>query len=148
MSLKARIQEDMKASMRAADKPRLAAIRMALASINQREIDERTTLDDTQTIAVIEKMIKQRRESITQFKAGNRNDLADKEQFEIEVLQAYLPEPLSEAELDQLVAAAIKATGASSMRDMGKVMSRVKSEAQGRADMAAVSAKVKASLSS
>lgn len=146
MTLKERINEDMKAAMRASDKERLSTIRMAQAAIKQREVDERTTLDDAQVIAVIEKMVKQRRESIAQFEQGGRADLAAKEATEIELLQGYLPAPLSEAELDAIIREAITASGASSIKDMGKVMAAVKAKAAGRADMGAVSARIKASL--
>ena len=147
MTLKERINEDMKAAMRASDKERLSTIRMTQAAIKQREVDERTTLDDAQVIAVIEKMVKQRRESVAQFEQGGRADLADKEEREITVLQGYLPEPLSETELDAIIREAIAQSGASSMKDMGKVMAAVKAQAAGRADMGAVSARIKAALS-
>jgi uncharacterized protein YqeY len=146
VTLKERINEDMKAAMRASDKERLSTIRMAQAAIKQREVDERTTLDDAQVIAVIEKMVKQRRESIAQFEQGGRADLAAREAGEIALLQGYLPEPLSEAELDAIISEAIAASGASSIKDMGKVMAAVKAKAAGRADMGAVSARIKASL--
>lgn len=146
MTLKERINEDMKAAMRASDKERLSTIRMAQAAIKQREVDERTTLDDAQVIAVIEKMVKQRRESIAQFEQGGRPDLAAKEASEIELLQGYMPTPLSEAELDSVIREAIAASGASSIKDMGKVMAAVKAKAAGRADMGAVSARIKAIL--
>jgi uncharacterized protein len=146
VTLKERITEDMKAAMRASDKERLSTIRMAQAAIKQREVDERITLDDAQVIAVLEKMVKQRRESVVQFEQGGRTDLADKEKKEIELLQAYLPAQLSAAEIDALIRDAIAATGASSVRDLGKVMGAVKAKAAGRADMAAVSARIKAAL--
>jgi uncharacterized protein YqeY len=146
VTLKERINEDMKAAMRASDKERLSTIRMAQAAIKQREVDERTTLDDAQVIAVIEKMVKQRRESIAQFEQGGRADLAAREAGEIALLQGYLPEPLSEAELDAIISEAIAASGASSIKDMGKVMAAVKAKAAGRADMGAVSARITASL--
>jgi uncharacterized protein YqeY len=146
VTLKERINEDMKAAMRASDKERLSTIRMAQAAIKQREVDERTTLDDAQVIAVIEKMVKQRRESIAQFEQGGRPDLAAKEASEIELLQGYMPTPLSEAELDSVIREAIAASGASSIKDMGKVMAAVKAKAAGRADMGAVSARIKAVL--
>lgn len=146
MSLKERITQDMKDAMRAADKERLGNIRMLLAAIKQREVDERITLDDTQVLAVVEKMIKQRKEAIAQFEAGGRTDLAAKESSEIALLQAYMPEQLSAAEVDAMVAAAITETAASTIKDMGKVMALVKSRAAGRADMAAVSALIKAKL--
>lgn len=144
MSLKDRIQDDMKAAMRAKDKQRLGAIRLILAAIKQREVDERIELNEAQTLAVLEKMIKQRRESLAQYQGASREDLAAQEAFEIALIQAYLPAPLSEAELDALIAQAIAATGAQSVRDMGKVMAAIKDQAQSRADMAAVSARVKA----
>ena len=145
-TLKDRITEDMKAAMRASDKERLSTIRMVQAAIKQREVDERILLDDAQVIAVLEKMVKQRRESIVAFEQGGRADLADKEKAEIALLQSYLPAQLSEAEVDALVKEAIASTGASSMKDMGKVMGAVKAKAAGRADMGAVSARIKAAL--
>ena len=148
MSLKERITEDMKSALRAGEKERLATIRMALAAIKQREVDERITLDDGQVLAALEKMIKQRKEAITQFQAGGRADLVAKESAEISILETYLPARLSEAELDALIASAIGSTGASSTKDMGKVMALVKSQAQGRADMGVVSARVKEKLAS
>jgi len=144
--LKARITEDMKTAMRAGDKERLATVRLALAAIKQREVDERISLDDTQVLAVLEKMIKQRREAITQFASGNRADLVAKETAEIGVLQQYLPAQMSEAEVDALIQEAIQATGAASMKDMGKVMAAVKAKAQGRTDMGALSARIKQKL--
>ena len=146
MTLKERITEDMKAAMRASDKERLSTIRMVQAAIKQREVDERITLDDAQVIAVLEKMVKQRKESVVQFEQGGRADLADKEKAEIALLQAYLPAQLSEAEVDALIKEAIAATGAASIKDMGKVMGAVKAQAAGRADMGAVSARIKAAL--
>ena len=146
--LKDRITEDMKNAMRAGDKERLGTIRLALSAIKQREVDERIVLDDAQVLAVLEKMIKQRREAIAQFESGNRADLVAKETAEIAVLQPYLPAQLSEADLDVLIAEAIAASGAASIKDMGKVMAAVKAKAQGRADMGAVSARIKAKLAS
>ena len=146
VSLKERITDDMKAAMRAGEKERLGVIRMITAAIKQREVDERIVLDDTQVLSVLEKMIKQRKESLTQFQAGNRQDLVDKESAEITLLQAYMPSRLSDAEVDALIADAVAATGAASIKDMGKVMGIIKSKAQGRADMAAVGAKIKAKL--
>jgi uncharacterized protein YqeY len=146
MALRERITEDMKSAMRAGEKERLATIRLALAAIKQREVDERITLDDGQVLAVLEKMIKQRRESITQFESGGRADLVARETAEISVLQGYLPAQMSEAEIDALIGEAIAATGAASMKDMGKVMAVVKPRAQGRADMGAVSARIKQRL--
>jgi hypothetical protein len=145
-TLKERITEDMKAAMRAADKERLGTIRMLQAAIKQREVDERITLEDAQVLAVLEKMVKQRKESIAQFEQGGRPDLAAKEQAEIEQLQAYLPTPLTETEVDALIRDAIATTGATSIKDMGKVMGVVKAQAAGRADMGAVSARIKAAL--
>jgi uncharacterized protein YqeY len=146
MPLKERITEDMKAAMRSGEKERLGVIRMITAAIKQREVDERITLDDTQVLTVLEKMIKQRKESLLQFKAGNRQDLVDKESAEITLLQGYLPAALSSAEIDALIDEAVAASGAASIKDMGKVMAIIKAKAQGRADMAAVGAKIKAKL--
>ena len=146
MSLKAQITEDMKSAMRAGQKERLATIRMILAAIKQREVDERIQLDDSQVLAALEKMIKQRKEAITQFESGGRADLVAKESAEIAILQAYLPAQLSDAEIDSLIAAAIASTGAASIKDMGKVMGVVKTQAQGKADMGKVSARIKAKL--
>lgn len=146
MNLKERITEDMKAAMRAKDSERLSTIRMITAAIKQREVDERTTLDDAQVLAILEKMIKTRRESVAQFQSGGREDLVAKEQKEIEILQAYLLAQLSEAEIDALIDESIAQTGASSIKDMGKTMALLKQKAQRRADMAVVSAKLKAKL--
>lgn len=146
MSLKERISDDMKAAMRAKDAERLGTIRMLQAAIKQREVDERITLDDAQVMSVLEKMIKTRRESLEQFRSAARDDLAEKEASEIKQLQAYLPEQLSTAELESIVAAAIVSTGASSIKDMGKVVATVKQQAAGRADMGTVSALIKAKL--
>ena len=146
MSLRDRIQDDMKTAMRAKDKERLGAIRLILAAIKQREVDERIELNDVQVLGVLEKMIKQRRESLAQYQSAGREDLAARESFEIEVIQSYLPAPLSEADIDTLVANAVAVTGAQSVRDMGKVMALIKDQAQGRADMAKISARVKAHL--
>jgi uncharacterized protein YqeY len=146
MSLKASITEDIKGAMRAKDQARLSAIRMLLAAIKQREVDERRELSDADVLAVIDKMIKQRRDSIAQFEAGNRADLAAVEQAEIAVLGAYMPQPLADAEIDALIAEAIDATGASGAAGMGKVMAVLKPKLAGRADLGAVSAKVKAKL--
>jgi uncharacterized protein len=136
----------MKAAMRAGEKERLGVIRMITSGIKQREVDERISLDDAQVLTVIEKMIKQRKESLVQFQAGNRQDLADKESAEITLLQTYLPAQLSDTEIDALIVEAVAATGAASVKDMGKVMGIIKAKAQGRADMAAVGAKIKAKL--
>jgi uncharacterized protein YqeY len=146
MTLKGQIYEDMKIAMKAGDKDRLKVIRLILAAIKQLEVDTRTEMDDPAVLTVLNKMVKQRRDSVCQFQDGNRNDLADIELAEISVLEDYLPEQLSDVELDQLVAKAIADTGAESIRDMGKVMGQVKAQAEGRADMAAVGAKVKARL--
>jgi uncharacterized protein YqeY len=136
----------MKSAMRSGDKERLATIRLILAGLKQKEVDERIVLDDVQVLSIIEKMVKQRKESIAQFEAGGRADLVAKEQAELAVLTAYQPAQLSGAEVDALIAAAISATGAASLKDMGKVVANVKNAAAGRADMAAVSARVKARL--
>jgi uncharacterized protein YqeY len=146
MSLKARITEDMKAAMRAGEKDRLSCIRMLQAGIKQREVDERVQLDDAQVLAVIDKMIKQRKESIAQFEAGNRADLVAKESAEIAVLTAYLPAQLGDAELATLIREAVASTGASSMKDMGKVMAVLKPKDQGRTDMGALSGRIKSAL--
>jgi uncharacterized protein YqeY len=147
MSLKERVQEDMKTAMRAGEKDRLGTVRLILAAIKQREVDERIVLDDIQVIAVLEKMGKQRRESITQFEAGGRSDLAAKENAELAIISTYMPAPLSAAEIDAMINAAVAETGAASIKDMGKVMSVIKSKAQGRVDLAAVGARIKARLS-
>lgn len=144
--LKDRIQEDMKSAMRAKDARRLGVIRLLLAAVKQREIDERISLDDSQVLAVIDKMIKQRHDAIDQFQSAGRNDLAEQEQFEISVLSEYLPPALNDTEIAELLEAAIANSGATSMRDMGKVMGLLKPQLQGRADMGAVSAKIKAAL--
>ena len=146
MSLKDRITDDMKAALRAKDSARLSAIRLLLAAIQQREVDERITLGDAEVVSVIEKMLKQRRDSIQQFEAAGRQDLADKEKFEVTVLQAYMPKALSEAEVEATVMEAIGVSDAKSMQDMGKVMSLLKPKLAGRADMAKVSALVKSKL--
>jgi len=147
MSLKDRVTEDMKAAMRAKDSERLGTIRMITAAIKQREVDERITLDDTQVLSVIEKMIKTRKESIVQFKSGGREDLVARETREIELLQGYLPSQLSASEVDALIHEAIAESGATSIKEMGKAMALLKQKAQGRTDMAAASAKLKAKLS-
>jgi hypothetical protein len=147
MSLKARIQEDVKTAMRSGEKQRLATLRLISAAIKQREVDERIQLDDAQTLSVIEKMVKQRRESIVQFEAGGRADLVASETAELQLLTGYLPTQLSDAELDALIAEAIAATGAASIKDMGKVMGVIKAKAAGRADMATVGTRIKARLS-
>ncbi len=146
MSLKARIQDDMKAAMKARETQRLSAIRLLLAAVKQREVDERKDLSDGEIVSVIEKMIKQRRDSIAQYQSANRADLADVETFELNLLSGYLPKQLSAAEIDGEVAAAIAQTGARGAADMGKVMGLLKGSLAGRADMAKVSALVKARL--
>lgn len=146
MSLKERILEDMKTAMRSQDKDRLSAIRLIIASVKQREIDEQITLTDEQILATLNKMIKQRRDAIAQFEAGNRKDLAEKENAEIKVIQSYLPAQMSETELDQTIRAVIQETGATSARDMGKVMNALKAKIQGKADMSVASAKVREQL--
>ena len=145
-ALKLRITDDMKTAMRAKDAARLGVIRLILSEIKQREVDERISLDDTQVFAVLNKMIKQRRDSLEQFKAANRQDLVDQESFELGILQAYLPAALSEAEVDQIIKEAITASGASSIRDMGALMTTLRPKLQGRADMGEVSKKIKALL--
>jgi uncharacterized protein YqeY len=146
MSLKERITEDMKGAMRAGEKDRLSTIRLILAAIKQREVDERISLDDPQVLAVLEKMVKQRRESIAQFSTGGRADLVAKETAELGILQSYLPTQLTESELDQLISEAVRASGASSLKDMGKVMAILKPQVQGRADMGVLSARIKQQL--
>jgi len=146
MSLKTRITDDMKAAMRAKDAPRLAAIRLLLAAMKQKEVDERVELTDFDVISIIDKMIKQRRDSIAQYEAGKRQDLADAEKFEITVVQAYMPQALSEAAIAAAIAEAVQASGAKAMSDMGKVMAVLKPKLAGKADMGKVSALVKAKL--
>ena len=146
MSLKDQITADMKSAMKAGEKDRLKVVRLMRAAIKQIEIDKRIELDDAAVLSVLDKMVKQRRDSVEQFQNGGRNDLADIELAEIAVLDTYLPEQLSDTELDALIDEAIGATGAESIRDMGKVMGQIKSKAAGRADMGAVGAKVKARL--
>jgi uncharacterized protein YqeY len=146
MGLKEKITEDMKAAMRAKDAQRLGAIRLLTAAIKQKEVDERIELDDAQVQAIIDKMIKQRRDSISQFEAGGRQDLADAEKSELAVLSAYMPAALSEEEVQSEVAAAVASTGAAGPQDMGKVMAVLKPKLAGRADMTAVSALVKSAL--
>jgi uncharacterized protein YqeY len=145
-SLKQKLQADMKAALRAGDKDRLGVIRMALAAIQRREIDDRIELDDGGILQVIEKLIKQGTDSARQFEEGGRDDLVEKELTEVEVLKAYMPSPLSTAELDELIDQIIQSTGAQSVRDMGKVMSSIREQAQGRADMGTVSSRVKERL--
>jgi len=136
----------MKTAMRAKDKDRLGVIRLILAAIKQQEVDTRVSLDDTAVLAVLDKMLKQRRDSISQYQAAGRDDLAQKEQFEVDVIQEYMPEALSDEALEQLIKDAIAATGAQSMKDMGKLMNELRPKVQGRADMGQVSQKVKALL--
>lgn len=146
MSLRLQIAEDMKSAMRAKDAPRLAAIRLLMAAIKQREVDERIELSDDEVIAAIEKMLKQRRDSISQFESAGRQDLADTEKFEVSVLQSYMPQPLTDAEAEALVVAAVNSSGAAGVKDMGKVMAIVKPQMAGRVDMGKVSALIKAKL--
>jgi uncharacterized protein YqeY len=146
MALKEKITQDMKDAMKAGEKDRLGVIRLILSALKQREVDERIVLDDSQILSVLDKMLKQRRESVAQFTQGNRKDLADKEEAEIKIIQAYMPAQLSEAELDQLVAAAVTESGAATVKDMGKVMGILKPKVAGKADMSAVSARIKAKL--
>jgi uncharacterized protein len=146
MTLKTRITDDMKAAMRAKDAARLSAIRLLLAAIKQKEVDERIALDDAQVLAIVERLLKQRRESIGQYEKAGREDLAAGERFEAEVLTAYLPARLSDAEVDAAIAAAIAETGAAGPKDMGRVMGLLKARLAGRADMGAVSARVKSGL--
>ena len=147
-SLNIRIRDDMKTSMKGGNKSRLGVIRLIMAAIKQREVDERIELDDQQVISVLDKMLKQRRESIKQYRAAERIDLAEIEEAEILVIQDFLPQPLSEQEIDGLVKDAIAESGASSIRDMGKVMGLLKPKMQGRADMSVVSSKIKGALAS
>jgi uncharacterized protein YqeY len=146
MSLKDRITDDMKAAMRSGERERLSTVRLILAAIKQREVDERITLDDSQVHAVLERMVKQRRESIAQFETGGRADLVAKETAELAIVKSYLPEQLSDSEVAALIDEAIRSTGASSLKDMGKVMGAVKAKAQGRADMGTLSARIKERL--
>jgi uncharacterized protein len=146
MSLAERLREDVKQAMRAADKPRLGTLRLVMAAIKQREVDERIQLDDGQITEVLQKMIRQRQDSVTQFRAGGREDLVAKESAEIDLLSDYLPRPLSAAEIDAMIDAAVAATAATTLRDMSKVMAEIKARAQGRADMSAVSTAVRARL--
>ncbi len=146
MSLKARINDDMKAAMRSKDAPRLSAIRLLLSAMKQKEVDERVELSDADIVSIIDKMLKQRRESITQFKKGGRQDLAETERFEVGVLQAYMPKALSDEEISAEIAAAMQATAAKTIADMGKVMGILKPKFAGRTDMGKVSALIKAKL--
>ena len=146
-SLKERLQDAVKDAMRSKAKERLAVVRLVMAAIKQIEVDERIELDDGQVLAVLDKMLKQRRESISQFDAAGRDDLSQKEAAEIVIISEFMPEPLSEEEIDQMLKEAIEKTGASSMKDMGKVMGGLQAKMKGRADMSAVSVKIKANLS-
>ena len=146
MTLKARISEDMKNAMRAKDSARLGAIRLLLSAIKQREVDERIEVNDTQVVEAIEKMLKQRRDSISQYEAASRNDLADVEKFEVSVLQEYLPQALTEAEVDAIIQQAIADSGAAGIKDMSKVMAAVKPQVVGKADMGKISGLIKAKL--
>lgn len=145
-SLKARIQADMKAALKAGDKKRLGAIRLIMAAVKQREIDERSALDDAGVVAVLDKMAKQRRESIVHYQSAGRDDLVETENHELEIIQDYLPKALTAEEIDVLITSAIAETGATSIKEMGKVMAVLKPQMQGRADMAAVSKQVKQAL--
>ncbi|MEO7066945.1 MAG: GatB/YqeY domain-containing protein [Rhodanobacter sp.] len=146
MTLKQQLTEDMKTAMRGGDKHRLGVIRLMLAAIKQHEVDERVEQTDVMVLATLEKMLKQRRDSVSQYAAANREDLAEVERQEMLIIETYLPAQLSEAEIDALITGAITDTGAASLRDMGKVMAAVKEKAAGRADMASVSSKIKARL--
>ena len=146
MSLKDRISDDMKAALKGGDKRRLGVIRLVHAAIKQREVDERTELDDGQVLVVLDKMAKQRRDSITQYRDGGREDLAEQEEYELELIQSYLPTPLSDDEIAAMIDEAIQSTGAAGPRDMGKVMGQLKPRLQGRADMSAVSGRVRQAL--
>lgn len=148
MSLKARIQEDVKQAMRSHEREKLAALRLLTAALKQKEVDERIELSDEQVLAVLDKMVKQRRESLEQYEKAGREDLAAKERYELDLIQSYLPEPLGEQELDALIRGTIEDVGASSIRDMGAVMNALRGQVQGRADMKAVSQAVRAQLDS
>lgn len=143
-----KLRDEMKATMRSGDKPRLGVVRLVLAAIKQREVDERIELNDDQVLVVLDKMVKQRRESLAQFQQAGRDDLASQEEYEIGVLQDFLPEALGEEEISAMISEAIEQTGAASIRDMGKVMGIIKPKMQGRADMSAVSAVIKQQLNS
>lgn len=145
-SLKQRIQEDMKTALRAQDKQRLGVVRLILAAIKQVEVDERVEIDDTRITQILNKMLKQGRDSIAQYDEAKREDLAGQERLEVEIIQAYLPEPLSEADIDRVVSEVITKVGATSIKDMGKVMAELKEKLQGRADMTKISAKIKERL--
>lgn len=146
MSLKQQILDDVKTAMKAGDKDRLGVLRMLTAAFKQREVDERIELTDSDSLAIVEKLIKQRRESARMYRDGGREELAAKEEAEIGILETYLPAQLSDTEIDAMIAEAIAATGASEMKDMGKVMGVLKPKMQGKADMSAVSARIKAKL--
>jgi uncharacterized protein YqeY len=148
MSLKARIQDDVKNAMRSHERDRLGALRLVTAAIKQKEVDERIELSDEQVLAVLDKMVKQRRESLEQYEKAGRADLAEKEQFELDLIQTYLPEPMDAGELAALIRTTIEELGASSIRDMGQVMNTLRGQVQGRADMKAVSQAVKDQLNS
>jgi len=145
-SLKERLSDEMKVAMKSGDKMRLAVIRLIQSALKQKEVDERVVLTDADVLAILDKMAKQRRESIEQFKAAGRDDLEQQEAFELGVIQSYLPEPLSDAEIDALIAQAVQSTGASSVREMGAVMAQLRPLLQGRADMSLVSARIKTAL--
>lgn len=145
-TLKQRIQEDMKSAMRAQEKQRLDAIRLILAAVKQIEVDERIEVDDARLLAILDKMLKQRRDSVAQYQTAGRQDLVDQETFEINIIQTYMPAQLGDAEIDKLIADSIAASGATTAKDMGKVMAILKPQVQGRADVAVVSAKVKERL--
>ena len=145
-SLKERLSDEMKVAMKSGDKTRLAVIRLIQSALKQKEVDERVVLTDADVLAILDKMAKQRRESIEQFKAAGRDDLEQQEAFELGVIQSYLPAPLSDAEIEALIAQAVQSTGASSVREMGAVMAQLRPQLQGRADMSLVSARIKAAL--
>ena len=145
-SLKERLSDEMKVAMKSGDKTRLAVIRLIQSALKQKEVDERVVLTDADVLAILDKMAKQRRESIEQFKAAGRDDLEQQEAYELSVIQSYLPEPLSDADIDALIAQAIQSTGASSVREMGAVMTQLRPQLQGRADMSLVSARIKNAL--
>ncbi len=144
--IKSTVSDDVKAAMRSKDKEKLAALRLIQSAFKQKEVDERIELDDQQTIAILDKMAKQHRDSIDQFQQAGRDDLVAKEQFELDIIETYLPDQLSEAEINELIEAAINDTGAESMKDMGKVMGKLKGQLQGRADMSQVSGMIKSRL--
>ena len=146
MSLKERLTDDMKAAMKSGEKDRLGVIRLVNAAIKQKEVDERVTLDDAAVMAVLEKMLKQRRDSVSQYESAGRQDLADVEKYEMGVIEGYLPAKMSDAEVEQIVVAMIAETGAASAKDMGKVVAAVKAKVAGKADMAKVSALIKSKL--